>query len=64
MTKTPKTVSIEYVGPRGHESPTLGTLEPGERYQTTEDMAAYLTQAHPEFWQRPVAKVPAPAVEA
>lgn len=52
----PKAVSIVYVGPHGHESATWGPLEPGERYQTTEDFAAYLTSQHPEFWQRPVVK--------
>lgn len=60
---TEKTVTVVYVGPRGHESATWGPLEPGERYQMTEDMAAYLSRQHPDFWQRPATKA-APAVEA
>ena len=64
MAKTePKTVTVVYVGPHGHESAMLGPLEPGERYQMTEDFADYQVRQHPDFWQRPVTK-PAPAVEA
>lgn len=44
-------VSVTYVGPEGHESPTFGPLVAGRRYQIQADLAAYLCATHPDFWQ-------------
>lgn len=44
---------LEYCGPPSQDSPTLGPLEPGRRYQVDDDdLAAYLVSRHSDYWQR------------
>jgi hypothetical protein len=65
MTTHSTIATLEYVGPDGHESEHFGgLLVAGRRYQCEADLAAYLSERHPEFWRlhRP-APVPAVAAE-
>lgn len=58
MTAKAKTVTLEYVGPEGQESPTIGPLVAGQRYQVEAVLAAYLCETHPAFWREPVKAAP------
>lgn len=48
--------TIEYIGPAGQESPVLGPLSVGSRYQVNVTFAAYLLERHPDIWTRPSAR--------
>lgn len=49
----PALATLVYIGPAGQESPTLGPLVAGQRYQIDAALAAYLCEQHPEYWTRP-----------
>jgi len=44
-------VPLTYIGPPEQESPALGPLVAGRRYQVAADFAAYLVSTHPDYWQ-------------
>lgn len=48
-----KQATLVYIGPPGQESPLLGPLVAGRRYQVDVGFAAYLAETHPTYWQRP-----------
>lgn len=57
MTPETQTATLIYVGPEGQESPLLGPLVAGRRYQVAADLAGYLAAIHPNYWQLPGADV-------
>ena len=65
--KTDTLVTLEFIGPEGHESDHFGgLLVAGRRYQCAADLAAYLCDTHPTFWRQIVKKaqpVVTPAAE-
>ncbi len=43
--------TLIYIGPPEQESPALGPLVAGRRYQVAADLAAYLVSTHSDYWQ-------------
>lgn len=43
--------TLIYVGPPDQESPALGPLVAGRRYQVAAELAAYLVSTHSDYWQ-------------
>lgn len=52
----PPCVALYYIGPAGQESPVLGPLSVGSRYQVNVSFADYLVARHPDVWTRPTAE--------